>query len=166
MWDTEKEHGDGTDPVQIPRKHKRALKKVRFVSSSSNWTVLWADVWAGETNPRHWLRTTLVTVSIPPKEEKQRAATGKRPIWQSFCGSTQRKELERKANILGMGLTNVQNIKMWTQLYQQLSWKKPFFFLFCQISPALPVSLRETSQLGRTGSLIVCYQLLETRYLR
>lgn len=28
MWDTKKEHlWDGTDPVQILRKHKRALKK-------------------------------------------------------------------------------------------------------------------------------------------
>lgn len=31
MWDTEKEHlKDGTGPVQILRKHKRVLKKIKL----------------------------------------------------------------------------------------------------------------------------------------
>lgn len=78
MWDTEKEHlKNGTDPVQIPRKHKRALKKNQVVLSSSNWTDFWADVSTSETNPRHWL-TPLVTVSIPPKKKKNRGQQHKR----------------------------------------------------------------------------------------
>lgn len=164
MWDTEKEHlWDGTDPVQILRKHKRALKKAGVVLSSSNWTVFCTDVWAGETNPRHWLRTTLVTISIPPKRRKQRAATGKRPIWQPFCGSAQRKELERKANILGW-VWPMSKISRRGPSSINSSSEQNHFFL-SELSNPLSVSLRETLQLGSAGSLIVYSWLLEGRYL-
>lgn len=160
MWDMEKEQlWDGTDPVQILRKHKRALKKARVVLSSSNWTIFWADVWAGETNPRHWLRTTLVTVSIPPKRRKTGQQQQRGQSGNHFVALLRGKNLKEKPTF-------------WDG--SKISWRGPSsinrsseqnLFFLSELSNPLSVSLRETPQFGRAGSLIVYFQLLEGRYL-
>lgn len=162
----------------ILRKHKRALEKARVVLSSSKWPVFWADVWAGENNQRHWLTTALVTITIPPKGRKTEGSNRKEANLATIFGSAQRKEFERKANILGcvwptskISCCRPSSINRWSEQYSLLVVVVVVYFVFfcfvylffCQSVQPLSVSFRETTQLVQLYGLVVNSQLLEGR---